>query len=73
VPLAERGGEAGAGLVDAVGETPDGEARGAGRDSNPGAYLLGVLQQRPRLVVELGSGRGERDPGRRARAPAKLI
>jgi hypothetical protein len=61
VTLAEGGGEAATGLFDAVAGSPDRDGGGTGCGGDPGAYLLGMFQQRPRLVVELRAGGGERD------------
>jgi hypothetical protein len=61
VALAEGGGEAGTGLFDAVGEGSDRDGSGAACGADPGANLLSMFQQRPRLVIEFGSGGGERD------------
>jgi hypothetical protein len=61
--VAESGREAGAGLLGTVGEDPDGESGRSSRGSDPGPGALGLLQQGARLVVERGSGTGERDPG----------
>src|SRR3984893_10661754 len=63
VALAECG-EGGAGLLGGVGQGPDGGGGRPRRGGDPGAGVLGLLQQGARLVVERGSGGGERDSGR---------
>ena len=66
VTQAECVGETSAGLLGAVGESPDGEGGRPGGGGDPGAGVLGVLEQGARLVVERGSRGRERDPARGA-------
>jgi hypothetical protein len=64
--VAEGGSQAGAGLLSAIGQDPDGDGGGASRGGDPGPDVLGLLQQQAGLIVERGPSAG-RSVGRDSR------